>query len=117
MTASLIGVTPPLHDPAGRDEFDTLAEVDAVFRTQRRIAFGYGLLFLGGVLTIPVLTLFTDWWTTGRLAGWWTTTFAAEGPGLYLFFFVLGVSAASLSSGVENRMLGSFEDSAEDDAE
>jgi len=110
-------VTPPADDLPGRDEFDTPAEVDAVFRTQRRIAFGYALLFIGGVLIIPTLTLFTDWWTTGRLAGWWTATFAAEGPGLYIFFFALGISAASLSSGVENRMLGSLEHSAEDDAE
>lgn len=110
-------MTPPVDDLIGRDEFDTPAEVDAVFRTQRRIAFGYALLFLGGVLIIPALTQFTDWWTTGRLAGWWTTSFAAEGPGLYLFFFLLGVSVASLSSGVENRMLGSFGSSSEDEAE
>lgn len=94
-------------DLGGRDEFDTPAEVDAVFRTQRRVAFGYGLLFLGGVLVIPLLTLFTDWWTTGRLAGWWTSGFVAAGAGMYVFFLVLGIAAASLSNGVEQRMLGS----------
>jgi hypothetical protein len=106
---------PPVEDPVGRDEYDTPAEVDAVFRTQRRIAVGYGLVFLGGVLLIPALTLVTDWWAIGRLAGWWTTSFVAAGTGLYVFFFLLGIGAASLSSGVEHRMLGSLEDPAEDD--
>lgn len=100
---------------AGRDEFDTPAEVDAVFRTQRRIAIGYALLFLGGVLMIPALTLLTDWWATSRLAGWWTTGFVAAGAGLYLFFFLIGMGAASLSSGVEDRMLGSPHDPTGDD--
>ena len=104
-------------DASTGDEFDTPAEVDAVFRTQRRIALGYALLFLGGVLVIPALTLATDWWATGRLAGWWNTGFAAAGVGLYVFFFMLGVSAASLSSGVEHRMLGSFGDTDRDDTE
>jgi hypothetical protein len=102
-------------DLVGRDEFDTPAEVDAVFRTQRRIAVGYGLVFIGSVLLIPVLTLVTDWWSSGRLGGWWTTSFAVAGAGLYLFFFLLGIGAASLSSGVEKRMLGNLEDPSEDD--
>jgi hypothetical protein len=102
-------------DLLSRDEFDTPAEVDAVFRTQRRIAVGYGLVFIGGVLVIPTLTLVTDWWSSGRLGGWWTTSFVAAGAGLYLFFFLLGIGAASLSTGVENRMLGNLEDPSEDE--
>lgn len=108
-------MTSPVDDPVGRDEFDTPAEVDAVFRTQRRIAFGYGVLFLGGVLLIPALTLVTDWWATGRLAGWWPTSFMVVGAGLYLGFFLLGLSAASLANGVERRMLGSPDDPSRDD--
>lgn len=110
-------MTAPAEEPVGRDEFDTPAEVDAVFRTQRRIAFGHALLFLGGIMTIPALTLFTDWWATGRLAGWWTTSFVATGAGLYVFFFLLGMGAASLSNGVERRMLGSPQDRTGDDHE
>jgi hypothetical protein len=115
VTARFNAVTVPVEDPIGRDEFDTPAEVDAVFRTQRRIAFGYALLFLGGIFTVPALTLFTDWWATGRLVGWWTTSFATTGVGLYLFFFLLGMGAASLANGVERRMLGSLHDRAGDD--
>lgn len=110
-------MTPPVDDLPGRDEFDSPAEVDAVFRTQRRIAVGYGVLFLCAVLIIPALTLVTDWWSTGRLAGWWTTSFVAAGAGLYLCFFLLGLAAASLADGVERRMLGSPEDPDEDEPE
>ncbi|MGH8932166.1 MAG: hypothetical protein ACRDZO_16485 [Egibacteraceae bacterium] len=42
------------------DEFDTPVEVDALFRTQRRIAFGYFLLFIGVTLGVPALTLVLD---------------------------------------------------------
>lgn len=108
---------PSAQEHTGADEFDTPAEVDAVFRTQRRIAIGYAVLFLGGILLVPGLTLLTDWWASGRLAGWWNTGFFAAGIGLYLFFFLLGLGASSLSSGVEDRMLGSLEDPAEDDHE
>lgn len=100
-------MTPPVDEPIGWDEFDTPAEVDAVFRTQRRIAVGHFLVFLGVVLFVPSVTLVADWWAQGRLAGWWTTSFVVVGAGMYLFFFVIGIAAASLANGVERRMLGS----------
>lgn len=98
-------MTPSVDDPTGRDEFDTPAEVDAVFRTQRRIAVAHFVVFLGGILTIPAITLLTEWSATSRIAQW-ATGFVAIGAGLYLFFFVLGIGAASLANGVEQRMLG-----------
>lgn len=96
------GVVP--DDPIRRDEFDTPAEVDAVFRTQRRIAVGYFVVFVGGMLLIPLATLASGWWG-GRLSVW-ATGFVVAGAGLYVFFFVLGLGAASLANGVEQRMLG-----------
>lgn len=88
------------------DEFDTPAEVDAAFRTQRRIAVGHFVVFLSGVLLVPILTETGQWWSGGRLGGWATTSFVVAGLGLYLFFFVLGMAASSLAGGVEDRMLG-----------
>jgi hypothetical protein len=98
-------VTPIADDPFGRDEFDTPAEVDAVFRTQRRIAVAHFAVFLAGLLSIPVLTLLSGWSSENRVAQW-ATGFVAIGAGLYLFFFLLGMAAASLANGVEQRMLG-----------
>lgn len=94
-----------MDDPVGRDEFDTAAEVDAVFRTQRRIAIGYVIVFIGGMLLIPVGTLASGWWPSSRLSSW-ATGFVVAGAGLYLFFFLLGLGAASLANSVEQRMLG-----------
>lgn len=87
------------------DEFDSPAEVDAAFRTQRRIAVGYFVVFIGGVLLIPLATVAATWWPGGRLSSW-ATGFVLAGAGLYVFFFVLGLGAASLANGVERRMLG-----------
>lgn len=91
--------------PLAGDEFDSPAEVDAAFRTQRRIAVGYFLVFLGGMLLIPLGTAAAEWWPGSRISGW-ATGFVVVGAGLYVFFFVLGLGAASLANGVEQRMLG-----------
>ncbi len=100
-------------EQVGPDEFDTPAEVDAVFRTQRRIAVGYFIVFLGGLLLIPLGTLAAAWWPGSRLSGW-ATGFVVAGAGLYVFFFVLGLGAASLANGVEQRMLGTPDDRPDD---
>lgn len=95
-----------LDDPGPFDEYDTPAEVDAIFRTQRRIAFGYLAVFASVVLGMPILTVALDWWSTGRLIGAMSPNFAMAAAGLYLLFLIIGVGAASLASAVEDRMLG-----------
>lgn len=109
-------MTPTADESIGRDEFDTPAEVDAVFRTQRRIAVGYFVVFLAGLLSIPVITLLSGWTSATRVAQW-ATGFLAIGAGLYLFFFLLGLGAASLANGVERRMLGTPVDGDEPEPE
>lgn len=100
-------------------EHDTPAEVDATFRTQRRIAVGYFLVFLVVTLTVPLLALVLDWWSEGRLLGTLSPNFLMAAAGLYVFFFATGLAAASLSTAVEERMLGGPEwpDDAEGRAE
>jgi hypothetical protein len=88
------------------DRADTPAEVDATFRTLRRVAVGYFSLFLLVVIAVPTLTLALDWWSVGRVLGGMSPSFVMAAFGLYVFFFVLGVSAATLSSAVEARLLG-----------
>lgn len=87
-------------------EGDTPAEVDATFRTQRRIAVGYFLVFLVVTLTVPLLALVLDWWSEGQLLGTLSPNFLMVALGLYVFFFAIGLAAASLSTAVEERMLG-----------
>ncbi|HUH07901.1 MAG TPA: hypothetical protein VML96_08845 [Egibacteraceae bacterium] len=93
-------------DPPPLDEYDTAAEVDATFRTQRRIAIGYFLVFLVVTIGVPALTLVLDWWSSGRVIGGMSPNFAMAAVGLYVFFFALALAAARLATAVEDRMLG-----------
>ncbi|GAA1772390.1 MULTISPECIES: hypothetical protein [Streptomonospora] len=88
------------------DEHDTPAEVDAAFRTLRRVAVGHVAVFAGVVVGVPLLTAALDWWSQGRLFGGMSPMFAMTAFGLYVFFFVLCLAAATLSNAVEERMLG-----------
>lgn len=88
------------------DEHDTPAEVDATFRTLRRVAIGYFTLFLVAIAGVSALTLTLGWWSEGRLIGGMSPGFVMAAFGLYIFFFLLGLAAATLSTAVEARMLG-----------
>jgi len=89
-----------------RDAGDTAAEVDAAFRTQRRVALAHFAVFLLVLLAVPALTLVLGWWSEGRLVGGMSPAFVMTAVGLYVFFFVLAAAAASLAATVERRMLG-----------
>lgn len=91
------------------DEYDMPADVDASFRTVRRVAVGHFLVFLGVVVAVPVLTLTVDWWSHGRLIGGMSPSFVMAAFGLYVFFFALAAAAATLSNAVEDHMLGDLE--------
>lgn len=101
----------PQHDGEVRD---TPAEVDAAFRTLRRVAITYFLVFLAVVAAFPVLTITLDWWLDSRLAGNLSPGFLTVAVGLFAVFAGIGVAAATLSANVEHRMLGS-QAAAEDD--
>jgi hypothetical protein len=88
------------------DQRDTPAEVDATFRTLRRVAVGYFALFLLAIVAVPALSLALDWWSAGHLLGGMSPGFVMAAFGLYLFFFLIGLGAATLSNAVEARMLG-----------
>ena len=88
------------------DEFDGPAEVDAAFRTQRRVAVGYFVVFLLVTLGVPTLSLVLDWWSQARLFGGMSPSFLMAAFGLYVVFFGLALLASSLADGIEDRMLG-----------
>lgn len=88
----------------------TPAEVEATFRTLRRVGVGYFVVFLLAVAAFPVLSLTLDWWSQARLAGGMSPGFLVAAFGLYLFFAILGIAAARLSSAVEHRMLDGTRD-------
>ena len=96
--------------PRGPEEFDGASEVVAAAHTQRRIALGYGLVFVLATLSVPVLTLFLPWWSGSRLLGGMSPSFVVVAGGLYLFFLALGIAAATLARSGEDRMLGTSPD-------
>ncbi len=97
-------------DHSRPDEFDAPAEVAAVARTQRRIALGYGLLFVLAIFAAPVLSLTLPWWSGARLAGGMSPGFVAAAGGLYVFFLAFAIAVASLARSVEVRMLGTSQE-------
>ncbi len=99
----------PPFDAGGYSSFhdvDTLAEVDAAFRSQRRIAVGYFALFLIGILGLALGTVRSTWATTGRVLGGFSPSFMMTAIGLYGFFVVIAMAAAGLANAVDRRMLG-----------
>lgn len=96
----------PAEGLADLQEYDAPAEVDAAFVTQRRIAVGYCLVFLLVTFAIPVLTVSSGWWTDARVVGGMSPSFLMAAVVLYVFFVGLGVAAATLADGSEDRMLG-----------
>lgn len=88
------------------DEFDSPTEVDAAFRTQRRAAIGYFVLFAVGTFSMPALTIALPWWSQARLVGGMSPAFVMAAGGLYVLFFVVALAAALLANGVEDAMLG-----------
>ena len=92
--------------PRPPDEDDTAAEVDAAFRTQRRIAVAYMAVFATVLLAVPIGDAVLDWWTEGELIGAMSPSFAMAAGGLYLVFLVIALAGTSLANAVEDRMLG-----------
>lgn len=93
-------------EPYSDEVQDTEAEVDAAFRTMRRIAVTYFIVFLVVLSAFPVLTIALGWWTESRVIGNLSPAFITAAIGLYAVFAIIGIAAATLSSSVESRMLG-----------
>jgi hypothetical protein len=87
-------------------DVDTSAEVDAAFRSQRRIALTYFVVFVLVLVGVAVATVTSGWATADGLVGGFSPSFLMTAVGLYLFFVLLGAAAAGLANGVDDRMLG-----------
>ncbi len=87
-------------------DVDTSAEVDAAFRSQRRIALGHFTVFLIGIVGLGLSILLSDWAIGDRVVGGFSPSFLLAAIGLYGLFVVIAVAGASLANGVDNKMLG-----------
>ena len=95
------------HDGyASFGDADTPAEVDAVFRIQRRIALGYFAIFIFVTLGVGLALVSLQWAAESEVFGGFSPGFAMAAIGLYVFFVLIGAAAASLANAVEDRMMG-----------
>lgn len=91
---------------ASFNDTDTPAEVLAVWRIQRRIALSYMAVFLIGTLGVALAIDTVPWVTDTTVFGGFSPGFILAAFGLYAFFLIIGLAAASLANGVEHRMMG-----------
>lgn len=87
-------------------DVDTSAEVDAAFRSQRRIAVGHFTVFVIGIVGLGLSILFSEWAISDRVLGGFSPSFLLAAIGLYGLFVIIAVAGASLANGVDNKMLG-----------
>lgn len=88
------------------NDTDTPAEVDAVWRTQRRVALRYLALFLLGTLGVGFAITGLPWTIDASLGGF-SPAFILVAVGLYVFFLALAIAASLLANTIEDRMMGS----------
>jgi len=88
------------------NDTDTPAEVDAVWRSLRRVALSYLALFLLGTLGIALAIVGLPW-TTDATVGGFSPAFLLAAAGLYAFFLAVAIAASLLANTIEDRMMGS----------
>ncbi len=91
---------------ASFDDTDSPAEVDAVFRIQRRIALAHFFVFISVTLGVGLALVGLQWAGESEVFGGFSPGFVMAGVGLYVFFVLVGAAAATLANAVEDRMMG-----------
>lgn len=100
------GLTGELDLDWPEDEFDSTAEVDAVFRAQRRVSFLYGLIFLTVTLTIPILSVTSDYWTGISVPGGFTLNFLFVAVLYHIIYVLIGAAYTLQANRLEQELLG-----------
>lgn len=91
------------------EEFDTVEEVEAVFRAQRRLSFLYGGVFFALTLTIPLLMVFSDSWNQTRVLGGLTLNWLVVAVLYHVIYLLVGIAYTLQANRVEEAMLGRSE--------
>lgn len=90
-------------------EFDTIEEVDAVYRAQRKLSFTYGALFLLVTVTIPLLSVTAEWWYGKPVWGGVTLNYLVVALFYHLAYIALGLAYTLQANKLEDEMLGQQE--------
>jgi len=68
---------------------DTIADVDIVFRRQRKLSFTYGAIFFAVTLFIPAASVWWPTWYTGQIWGGFTLNYFTVAIGYFVFLWVM----------------------------
>jgi len=71
---------------------DTIADVNEVFRLQRRLSFTYGAVFFIVTLAIPAGSVWLDWWHSTTIWGGFTPNYAFVAILYFVFLWVMAWS-------------------------
>lgn len=88
------------------EEFDSEAEIEAVFRSQRRLSLTYGAIFLGITLTIPVLVLVSPYWTSTPVLAGFSPSFLAVALFYHFLYVLIGAGYSLQANRLEEELLG-----------
>lgn len=88
------------------DEFDSPAEIDGVFRAQRRLSLIYGGIFVAVTMSIPVLGMTSSFWTAEPLVGGFTLNYLVVAVFYHFIYMLLGTGYALQSNRLEQEFLG-----------
>lgn len=91
------------------EEFDTIEEVDWLFRHQRRLSFTYGAIFFLVTLSIPYLSITSPYWYGTPIWGGFTLNYLVVAVLYHLFYFVLGLLYAIQANRVEQEMFATLD--------
>lgn len=95
----------PLWD-LPEEDFDTVEEVDAVFRAQRRLSFTYGAIFLAVTVSIPLLTVTSGSWMGRVIWGGVTINYLVVSFLYQAFYIILGLAYTLQADKLEEELLG-----------
>lgn len=88
------------------EEFDAGPEVDAVFRAQRRLSFVYGAIFLAVTLSIPTLSVLSEFWTRVPVLGGFSLNFLVVTVIYHVIYVLVGAGYALQANRLEHELLG-----------
>lgn len=87
-------------------ETDTIADVDRVFRKQRRLTFSYAAVFFFLVFLIPYLSLKAEWWYGRPLWGGLTPNFLVVALLFHVVYWLMGLLYTIQANRLEDELLG-----------
>jgi uncharacterized membrane protein (DUF485 family) len=77
------------------DHVDTIADVNIVFRAQRKLSFTYGAIFFGVTLFIPAASLWWPAWHSTAIWGGFTLNYLSVGILYFVFLWVMAWTYAN----------------------